>query len=142
MRASPRLSGAARRLVTAADTADVRISVMRRPSMTASGSPGIRPEEQDHGEMSGHRRAGIARVEAHELQTHRRLRHRGHDAQIPLVFLYGDHAPHGLNHAAPREHDERRLHLRDELIPAEDGPYGLLVQIHDRRTTLRGHAGR
>src|SRR5690349_17250097 len=38
-RASTRASGAARRRVTAADTAAVRLSVMRRPSITARGSP-------------------------------------------------------------------------------------------------------
>ena len=89
--------------------------------------------------MGRHRGAGIARVEAHELQAHGGLRHRGHDPQIPPVLLDGDHAPRGLNHAASGQRDERCLHLRDELIPAEDGPYGLLVQIHDRRATLRGH---
>jgi hypothetical protein len=77
-------------------------------------------EEEDRGAVGGPARALVARIDAHELGTHRGVRHRRHYGEIALCFLDVEHVPDRLDHVAGRKRGEGALHGRDQRLPRED----------------------
>ncbi len=80
--------------------------------------------------MGRHAGAGIAGIEADELQPHRLPRHRRHDAEIALVLLDRQHLADRLQDAALREFGQRHLHRRDQRLPRQQPGDPLLVEKH------------
>ena len=88
--------GAARCLVTAAETAAVRISVISRPSMKARGSPVSGRKSMIIAEWVGKFDPAFFGKEADQLGPHPRFCHRRHDTEKSLGFFDCEHVPHRL----------------------------------------------
>jgi len=95
------------------------------------GLAGVRPAQHDDRQVGGQPPARVAGIEAHQLEAHGVLRHRGHDAEVALALLDGQHGPHRLHHAAGGERGQRGLHGRDQGVPVQQRAHARLVEVAD-----------